>query len=308
VFLRFSTFLEHPFQWIPSGTGIFSEAVYGWIGSQSVGAQLLAIFLLLVQGFLVNLVSINNRLSNEINLFPGVFYVLASSLVPDMLYLSPVLMGNTFVLVALSELFDTYKNPGCADKIFNAGFWTGVASLFYFPFLFYVVLLMAGLNILRAFKIQERLMAIIGLVVPLILVGLYFFWQNRFPEFWENQIGANLSFLNFTSGQANWTSYLNLFIFTGLLIYMVTNNGSYFSKKNIQVQKKISILYWVLISSGIAALFQKGLTFEHFLTFAPTAGILIGLSFTDMKKQWAESLHFLLVLGALALQFIPWQL
>jgi len=308
LLLRFSTFLDHPFQWTPSGQGIFAENVHIWIGTQSIGAQVLAIFLLLVQGFLVNLLSINHRLINEVNLFPGVFYILVSCLIPDMLYLSPVLIGNTFIIIALIELFSTYKNPSCADKIFNAGFWTGIASLFYSPFVFYLILLMAALNILRAFKIEERLMALIGLFTPYILVGLYFFWNDQFGLFWDKQISTNLSFFSFSSGHKGWASSLNTFIFAVMLVYTIANNGQYFSKKNIQVQKKVSILYWVLISAGIASIFQNSLTFEHFLTFAPAMGIFLAMSFSSMKNQWAESVHFLLILAALALQFTPWLL
>lgn len=306
LLLRFSTFLEHPFQWIPSGQGVFAVEVYSFMGSQSMWAQILAIVLLLIQGFMVNLLSINNRLTNEVNLFPGVFYILSSCLVPDMLYLSPVLLGNTFMMIALLELFGTYKKNNCADKIFNAGFWIGIASLFYFSFAFYLILLMAGLNILRAFKIQERLMALIGLLVPYILVGFYFYWFDRFDEFWATQVSDNLGFFNLGIGQRNWASTVNILIFAALLIFTIGNNGLFLSKKNIQAQKKISILYWVLISAGIGAIFQNGLTFEHLMCFAPAFGVFLAISFTEMKNQWAESIHFLIVLGALAMQFIPW--
>lgn len=305
--LRFSVFLA-PFKWTPSGQGIFSENLYSWIGSQDIVSHIVAFFLLLVQGFLINTISLNNRLSNETNLFPGVFYVLTCCLVPDLLYLSPVLLGNTFVLIAMLELFGTYKNAACADKIFNIGFWVGVASLFYFPFIFYFIFLMAGLNILRAFKIEERLMTLIGLFIPYLLVGLYFFWFDRFGEFWDIQISQNLSFLGFGGGGSSWATYLNIVIFGLLIIFSLANNGAYFAKKNIQVQKKISILYWIMISAGIAVFFQQGPTFEHMMMLAPPLGIFLALSFTDMKPQWAESIHFLMFLSALALQFIPWQL
>jgi hypothetical protein len=305
--LRFSVFLA-PFKWNPSGQGVFSDWVYGWAGSQEVTSHALAILLLLVQGFLLNLLTINNRLSNEVNLFPGVFYVLFCSLMPDFLYLSPVLLGNTFFILAMVNLFDTYKNPACADRIFNAGLLTGVASLFYFPFVFCFIVLMAGLNILRAFNIQERLMAIIGMFIPYFLTGLYFFWFDRLGFFWERQVVGNMGFLSFGEGLPGWEQYFKLFIFAVAVLYGILNNNEYLAKKNIQVQKKISILYWVLVSAGVAALFQSNLTFEHLMMLAPPLGIFFGLSFTAMRPQWAESIHFLMVVGALTMQFFPWLL
>lgn len=300
--------MSPPFVWTPSGTGVLSEWLYGWAGWQSLGAQILAIVLLLVQGFLVNMIAINNRLPNEINLFPGVFYVLVSCLLPDFLYLSPVLIGNTFILIAIIELFATYKNPACADKIFNAGFWIGVASLFYFPFIFCIIFLIVGLGILRAFNTRERLMSLTGLFMPYLLAGMYYYAKDGFDVFWKIQVSDNLSFLSFGGIESGWNTYVNIALFALMLIYVLVDSNAYFAKRNIQVQKKIGILYWVMASALVGLFFQKNLSFEHLLMLAPSLGIFLAFTFTGMKRQWAESVHFLLVLGALALQFIPWQL
>lgn len=303
LLLRFSVFIAD-FEWFASGEGLFSKIVYDGIGSQTIWAQIVSILLLLIQGFLVNSIVVGNRMSNEANLFPGVFYVLISSALPDFLYLSPVLIGNTFVLIALVELFSIYKVPSCADRIFNVGFWIGIAGLFYFPFLMFFIFVFAGLNILRAFNIRERLMAFVGLIMPYLLVALYFYATGRLEVFWEIHFTKNFGFFNFGSGGVNVS--VKLVLFALLLIYVIFENRSYFAKKNIQVQKKISILYWILISALIGAFFQNNLSFEHFLMLAPPLGIFLGFSFTNMKSQWAESIHFLLVIGALALQFVPW--
>ena len=307
LLLRFTAFIA-PFQWQPSGQGVLCELVYSGIGSQQFISHVVAILLLLVQGFLVNMICINHRLANEVNLFPGLFYILVCCAIPDFLYLSPVLMGNTFFLIALNEIFDTYKNPACADRIFNAGFWTGIASLFYFPFAFFIIVLLAALSILRAFNIQEILMVVTGAFLPYFLGGVYFFWFDRFDFFWEMQLDRNLDFLSFGNRINAWDTYAKLMIFGGLILFVLFNNNVYQIKKNIQVQKKINILYWILIASVLAVPFQNNLTFEHFLMLAPALGIFLSFTFSGMKKQWAESVHFIMVVIALALQFAPWQL
>ncbi|MEO1257932.1 MAG: hypothetical protein AAFZ15_04015 [Bacteroidota bacterium] len=307
LILRSSVFVA-PFKWNPSGEGLLSHLVYGWIGSQTVTAQVIAILLLVVQGFLINSLVLSNRLSNEVNLFPGVFYVLVACLVPDFLYLSPVLIGNTFILVALVELYSTYKVSSCADRIFNAGFWTGVASLFYFPFLFYFILINAGLNILRAFNIKERLMLLIGLAIPFILGWLYYFVFDQGDFFWQTQFGDNFSFLSFGSEPGGWEAYAKSIVFALAILFVVANNGAYLTRRNIQAQKKISILYWVMISALIGTFFQDQLAFEHLIMLAPALGVFLAFTFTSMKSQWAESIHFLILILALVLQWVPWQL
>jgi len=308
LLLRFSVFIA-PFQWEPSGHGVLSESLYSLIGSsQSFTAHIVAMLLLMLQGYFVNLMCINNRISNDINLFPGLFYVWICCSIPDFLYLSPVLIGNTFFIFTLFQIFDTYKNPACANRIFNAGFWLGVASLFYFPFVFFLIVLIAALSILRAFNLQELLMILLGMFLPYLFVGLYFFWFDRFDFFYEHQVGRNFDFLNLSSIPFTWDVWVKLAIFLIALIYVITSNGSYLAKKNIQVQKKINILYWVPIAALVSLPFQANATLEHFLLLAPTLGIFLALTFTSLKSQWAEAIHFLMVVLALALQFVPWQL
>lgn len=307
LLLRFAVFIA-PFQWEPSGHGVLCDLLYGWVGSQGFSAHIIAMILLMAQGYMVNVIAINNRLSNEINLLPGLFYVWCCCAIPDFLYLSPVLLGNTFFLIAIHEIFQIYKNPACADKIFNAGLWLGVASLFYFPFVFFLLVLVAGLSILRAFNLQEFLMVVIGMFMPYFITGFLFFWFNKYDYFYENQISRNFDFFNFNQITFTWDTWVKLAIFMVAMLFVLFNNNLYLAKKNIQVQKKVNILYWVLIAAGISLPFQANATFEHFLLLAPTLGIFLGLSFTSIKAQWAEAIHFLMVVLVLALQFVPWQL
>lgn len=307
LLLRFSVFIA-PFEWQPSGQGLLSELIYAAIGSQQLISHVTAMLLLLIQGFVVNLLVLDGRLANESNQFPGLFFVLAACIIPDFLYLSPVLIGNTFFLIALAEMMSTYKNPACSDRIFNAGLLTGVASLCYFPFLFFAIVLLAALAILRTLNLQEILVIFTGLLLPYFLTGIYFFWFDRLDYFLDVQFNRNLGFFSYSNRLNGWSDYLKIFVFAGMIVFVLVNNGAYLYKKNIQAQKKISIFYWVMIAAGLAAPFQVNLTFEHLLLLAPALGVLISFTFTMMKPQWAESIHFLVLLLVLSLQFVPWLL
>jgi hypothetical protein len=307
LLLRFAVF-SAPFEWLPSGHGVLSEAVYGWIGSQRVLSQLTAMVFLLVQGFVVNLIAAENRLAVEVNQFPGLFYVLVSCLIPDFLYLSPVLLGNTFFLVALYEMFRTYKVASCVDRIFNAGFWTGVAGMFYLPFLGFLLLLLVALVILRTLNLQEILIILTGGFLPFFFGWTYCFIAGDTSYFLETQFWRNLGFLEYNIPLDSWDRYLKLGVFLLLIVLVLFSSGNYLYRKNIQVQKKISILYWTLIATAISIPFQENITFEHFLMLAPALGIFLAFSFSRLSRQWAESIHFLVVLLVLALQFVPWLL
>ena len=88
-----------------------------------------------------------------------------------------------------------------------------------------------------------------------------------------------------------------------ILIIILLTGAQYKSKKVIQVQKKIDILLLAVPIGLFSVLFQSEMTFEHLLIISLPVGILISFNFSDMKKKWAESIHFIIVTAILAYQF-----
>ena len=166
--------------------------------------------------------------------------------------------------------------------------------------------MLAGLNVLRAFNIREFLISFIGVITPYLLLGLYFFWIDQAGLFGEHQFGRNINFLSFGVGEGSWQWLLKPGIFILSMLFALFNFNAYILKKNIQAQKKISLLYWALPIGIVSALFQTNLTYEHLMVFAPSLGIFLAFSFGAMKPQWAEAIHFLMIIGVLALQFGAW--
>ncbi len=146
---------------------------------QGLLPTLLTIVLLSLQAVLINVLVSNHRLASEVSLFPGLFYILIASSLPDFLCFSPIHLANTFLIIALGILMATYKQSSCADLIFNVGLWLGVASLFYPPFLLFLFVGMAGLNVLRAYKIRERLMILAGMADPVFSGRFILFLEQR---------------------------------------------------------------------------------------------------------------------------------
>ncbi|TXB61578.1 hypothetical protein [Phaeodactylibacter luteus] len=292
-----------PFEGSPHGAGPFSAWLYEWIGHNTLPAQLLAMALLLAQGFYLNIIVSENRLAAEVSLFPGVFYVLLASLLPEFVYLSPLLLGNTFYLIVLGEVFNSYKKTEAAGDIFNIGFWTGAGALFYPSFLALLLVGFVGLNILRAFKIRERLMALAGLFVPFFLTGTWLFWDGGYPEY-AQQVKSGFAWLDFSPAPVI-AAYRSLGIMAVLILVLIVSYRSYLLKQSIDVQRKISIVFWGLLLSALTVFFQADIGLEHLLILTLPAGLLLSLNFIRLPRQTAEVLHLLLLALALALQFQP---
>ncbi|MCB0583737.1 MAG: hypothetical protein KDD06_00175 [Phaeodactylibacter sp.] len=294
-----------PSEWEPSGYGPLAEWVYNHIGYAGATADIVAMALLLAHGFFINYFISEHRLASEVSLFPGLFYILASSMLPEFLHLSPLLMANTFFIIVLAEIFATYKKVECAGNIFNIGFWASVGSLFYPSYLFLFILGFIGLNILRAFRFRERLMMLTGLVTPYLLLSAYYFWIGQFSAFWQEGLPASFAFLDFVSAP-NWLVFRSLAIFSILILVVLFSYRSYIFKQTIQVQRKINILFWGLLCTTLTLLIQANIEIGHLLVTAVPVGIMLSFNFIRMPNRMAEVIHLLMLVIIFFLQFRVW--
>lgn len=304
ILLYASTFVFPSEQVVPENGGILSDIVYNWLENRVLLSNIIAGLLLWLQSFIINGIVIRHRLQNDLNLFAGLFYILLSCCLPDFRYLSPVLMGNTFFIIALSQILDAYKKTPVADKIFNVGFWLGVAGLFYFSFTYLVLWGIIGIATLRAFRLKEVFQLLSGLVLVYFLTGTYFYWTNSFDYFSEVQFGRNLAFWDFNIEDVKTYSIKGGVIAVLIIITLLSFN-KFISKKVMQVQRKISVIYRTLFVLFLTLLFQKNIGVEHLLMFMVPLSFFAAVYFTDMRKSVAETLHLLVLVAILAVGFSP---
>ena len=285
--------------------GILSEWIYQWCAPDSQLSYIIAMVLLLLQAIYINLLVSEHRLASEVNLFPGLFYILICNLLPEFTYLSPVLMGNTFFIIAFGEILSTHKRPSVADRIFNVGFWIATGSLFYTSYIVLIVFAFAGLDSLRAFKFREQLMMLTGFITPYILLGTYFFWHKELDVFF-NSVLDNFQFLSFAPASSMSVVYRSIGIFTVLILIVNFSYRTYLYKRKMEVQRKINILFWGLLATSVSLLFQAQIDIGHLAITAFPLGVLLSFNFVKMPPRMAEVIHLLILTGVLALKFQAW--
>lgn len=233
-------------------------------------------------------------------LYPGLIYILVASCFKEFLHLSPVLVANTFFLLALYNLFDAYKKSSCADLLFNTGWWLGIASLFYMPYLYFIVFCFISINILRSANLKEIPDGISGLAVTYFLGGVYFFWQDQLPLFLAQQFHQQAGFL-FSSLKWDNTAAIPAGIFLCLILFTLFNAGSYSYKQNISTQKFITVLFLALFFGGVVLLFQKQISLDNLLIAALPVGIFLGITFSSIRNRLAGEMFHLILFAAVIL-------
>ena len=298
--MRASTFM-HTSNIVPRGHGILTNWVYASFPPLSMSGVILAFFLIFFQATAINLMIARYRVATDISLLPGVFYCLFTSLMPDFLPLSSIILANTFLVLALYNLFDTYKNNYVAGRIFDAGLWLGIASLFHFSYIFLVVWGIICLGILRGIRFKEFLILIIGIIVPLFLMGVYSFWVGQMPRFmghfFEN-VGT-MSFVVYKSSMI----YIKIGLVLLFLLLTIVASLQFFSRRNMTAQKYISMIYWLMLLCSIIIFTQKGIDINQLLLLAIPISVLLSMTFQRIAPAMAETLHMLLLMVALILQF-----
>ncbi|MBL7815215.1 MAG: hypothetical protein JNL70_09400 [Saprospiraceae bacterium] len=300
VVMRVSSFI-HPIEVAPLEHGILTKWIYTIFPPLSTSAFVLGFLLIFVQGTLINVTMARFRVAAELSLLPGLFYCFFTSMMPDFLPLSSIILGNTFVILALSNLYDTYKSNTVAGRIFDTGLWLGVASLFHFSFIFLVFWGIIGLGILRGIRLKEVFMFLIGLSVPIFLEFVYCFWTNNLPSFSEH-FTKNIGLMSVFRYNAT-DIYLKLGLTVLFLVMTLMASNQFMSRRNMMAQKYISILYWLMLICGITSLIQPGVNLSQLLIISIPIGILLSMTFQRITPAIAEALHLLLVMIALILQF-----
>lgn len=291
-------------EWTAASGGFLSTPYFEW-SSSPIAENILAIFLIFIQGVMINRIVIINRLSNGIHLFAGLFYILLISIIPDHQFLSPVIWANTFMILGITDLFYAYKRAETSGKIFNAGFWIGLSSVFYSPYILFTIFGLIGLSVLRVFKLKEVFQFLIGVLTIFFLVSVWAFW-NRSDLSFLNELIINFDLFNFQTN-SNYFDYGKLALFAILTTIAILLYNRNTIKKSIQARKKIDVLYWMMLFCGLSVFFFAFIDIYHLEALIIPLSIFMGFQVFYMKSRpMAELLHLVLFTIALAVQIVPY--
>ncbi|MGB0984432.1 MAG: hypothetical protein ACPG19_10350 [Saprospiraceae bacterium] len=293
----------YPSKWAGSDTNWLGDAIYNSIGS-TFWMNTIALLLVIIQAIIINSLVNRYRIARELTYFPALMYVFVASMIPEFLYLSPVLMANTFIIISFSELFKWYKSRQAAANIFNFSFWLAVGSFFYFSIEVYYLLGIIGLFTFRSMKVNEFLILTIGLLVPYFLVGVYHFWIGQLDYYLNHYLFGNTSFFDWSRLSSTPYLYYKIGLFATAAIWIFSQSQRYFFKTNIQIQKNITALFWSILIGSLAFTYQNDASIETFLLTSVPLSIFLALNLLLIKKTWIlETIHLIMLILVIGFQY-----
>ncbi|MVN75906.1 hypothetical protein GO988_06160 [Hymenobacter sp. HMF4947] len=260
----------------------------------------LALLLLLTQALRLNAVLNRADVHPERGYLAGLTYLVVASLTTDLDTLSPLLLGHTFIIFALSALLPTSREGYDNRRLFRAGFLIGLAALCYLPLALFVGLGLFAVLIFAANSFRSALLLVCGFLSPYALVATVFLYVGALPNFahqhLERGLGQGVAGLDGMPPAVAWPllALPVLLLLLGLLRAGATALGLVFQAKFRQL-----MLVWMLLALAVLAV-GKGV--------APGSAVLLlpPLTYFSLflwqkvpgRLGWLPELVFLLLLGS----------
>lgn len=224
----------------------------------------LAFGLLFLQAIMLTRFINNQRMTNWPSYFPGMAYLLITSLFPEWNYFSAPLIINSILLFVLSGLFKTYNQQNAKGTIFNIGAALGIATFLFFPSLTFVIWILLALMVMRPFRLSEWVLCIIGITTPFYFYAIFLIingqwsWQEIWPELIVNIPAVK---------QSAWMAG------SAFLITIPFLAGGYYVQDNlrrmlIQVRKGWSLLLLFLLGAIFIPFVNSSDTLENWVMAA----------------------------------------
>jgi hypothetical protein len=225
---------------------------------------LLAFSLLMLQAITLTRFINNQRMTSKPTYFPGMAYLLITSLFPEWNYFTAPLLVNTILLFVLSGLFNIYNQQNAKGVIFNIGLALGIASFLFFPSLTFIIWILLALAVMRPFRLNEWVLCLVGITTPFYFYAVYLIvtsqwsWGQLWPYF-----SVHLPYIRQSAWMAGSAFLLAVpFLMGG---YYVQDN---LRKMLIQVRKGWSLLLLYLLGAIFVPFVNNTNTLENWVMVA----------------------------------------
>jgi len=268
VLIKLPMFLHPHLPTGKAGDGVLFEAILALLKSPGTATPFIypaiSFGLLFLQSIILTRFINSQRMISRPTFFPGMAYLLITSLLPEWNYFSAPLIVNTILLFVLSGLFKIYHQPDARSSIFNIGIALGIASFLFFPAITFLIWILLALAVMRPFRLNEWVLCIAGIAAPFYFYAVYLFiddkwsWNNLMPYF---SVGIP------SIRQSAWlagSAFLLVVPFLGGGYYVQDN----LRKMLIQVRKGWSLLLLYLLGAIFIPFVNSSDTFENWVMAA----------------------------------------
>ncbi|WP_165822246.1 hypothetical protein [Hymenobacter edaphi] len=259
--------------------------------------RLLALVLVLAQGIRLNQVLNRYNVHPERGYLAALTYVLLASVSAELDTLSPLLIGQTFAVFALSALLPTTREGYDSSRLFRAGFLLGLAALCFLPLAWLLLLGLFAVISFAANTFRSFLLLLCGFAFPYAAVATFFLYTDALPQFRQLHLEPML----------NWAAaadalparlQLGLLVVPGVVIALALLR-MFTSSLGLVFQVKFQqlMLVWLAVALVLGAALRGLAPGLLAVLLAPAAYFGLFL-WQRTKRLWIAEVLLLAVIGA----------
>jgi len=223
-------------------------------------------------------------------------------LFPEYQKLNPVLPASVMFMIALKRIMAGYHKQGIAYNFFDAGILISTGSLFYANLIWFGIIILIGIILLRTVSVSEIAVMLLGLITPyLVTFGLYYVVGYDLKVLLEI-ISGNL----FTRSEVyNFSRpvIVTLILFAVILVISTGYLLMLQNSKKIKSRKTFSLLIWIFfISVAVYFLVPSASVEVIWITAIPASYILSHFYINSRNKIVSEILFTTVFLMILVIQ------
>ena len=271
-------------------------------GRSHLAYQIIALLLVFAQSGLFNYILLRNKVYNENTYVPALIYGLLMCTFFQFYTLSPVLVSITFVMLAINNAFNDIEYKGAKNSLFSTGILMGLASLFFLPSLVLSLALLFAYLLFTGATPKSYFLFLYGLLMPWLVIILYYFWHDALFHFYINCIYSLLYLDN-----VSYISYSLLITIVALpLIILVLSFFKLFDAKrfNNYQERFQQTMIFIFITALIAWWISHSRTPALLVLFIPVATFFISHFFLLIKRRFITEISFLsFFIGILLIHF-----
>jgi hypothetical protein len=257
---------------------------------------IIATLLILIIGFFLFRLYREHLIPNSRTALPVILFIILTFGLPEYGRFHPIWFSAFFMTLGMDRLCASFDLRKPYRNSFEAGFFLGLGSLFYFNLLFFVPAFIAGVRmIIRDVHWREPFLFFLGALVPWLLVfSTYFMLDKTQDLLYEIQSG----FLSTHVSILRNIPLLAYLCFLGLLVFA----GSFtiirqFSEKKVRFRKFFTLFFLLFVSSIIILILIPGCSSEILILAAIPFSYFISNYFESQKKTIFGELLFVLIIG-----------
>lgn len=281
-----------------------SAAVFGAVdflfGRSQTAYILIAWVFVCVQVFFFNRLVLANKVYNENTYVPGLIYGLMASLHSDFFTLTPMLMGVTFLLPAINNIFSHIEVRAKHDEqILYIGLFVGLAYLFYLPIIILALGILVIFLLFTGTVTRRYLLLLYGLLLPLVIISFYYLLLGRWEDFMYSALQPLFQ------GYQHWyvSPMMLLLMISVPLIFLIISffkmaSGGRFN--NFQTRLNQAMFVFLVFSVGTIFLNDAGTPNAYFI-LTPAVSYFLSHYFLLIQRKFLAEIAFTLFITGLVL-------